>query len=143
MEFCGKIWKTEGKPSWVIEAPTLGVITQGYSKKEAFSMLKDGIEELLWSYFGNTDEVTVIDHGKGVVGITSSDKKILLSLSLIKQREESGLTVRQVSSRLGSSSPNAYGRYERGKINISIERFEELLKAVNPKLSGVMLSFEA
>lgn len=141
MEFRGKVSKTEGRPPWIIEAPSLGVITQGYTKKEALAMLKNAIEELILSYFDARVKVEVTEHGKGVVGVTCSDKKILLSLSLIKQREESGLTVRDVADRLGSKSPNAYARYERGKINISIEKLDQLLQAANPESPGVMLSF--
>ncbi|NGX37973.1 MAG: hypothetical protein K1000chlam2_01142 [Chlamydiae bacterium] len=141
MEFRGKVWKTEGRPKWVIEAPSLCVITQGHTKKEALAMLKDAMELLIFSYFDCKTKIAVIEHKQGIVGVTCSDRKILLSLALIKQREESGLSVRQVSRRLGSESPNAYGRYERGRVNISLEKFDELLQAVNPNLSGVMLSF--
>jgi len=140
MEFRGKVWKTEGRPSWVIEVKSLGVTTQGYTKKEALAMLQDATQLYLKHYFNQKPKVKVIDHGKGVVGVTCSEKKLLLSLSLIKQREESKLTVREVSDRLGSKSPNAYAKYERGKINISIDKFDQLLQAVNPNLSGVMLS---
>lgn len=140
MEFRGRFWETKGKPKWVIETPSLGVITQGHTKKETIEMLKDAISELLISYFDADVEVDVIDHGEGVVGVTCSDRKLLLSLSLIKQRQQSGQTVRQVASRLGSKSPNAYGRYEKGSVNMSIEKFDQLLRAVNPRLTGVMLS---
>lgn len=140
MEFRGKVWKTEGRPPWVIEVKSLGITTQGYTKKEALSMLQDAVRLYLEHYFNQKPKVKIIDHGKGVVGVTCSEKRLLLSLSLIKQREESKLTVREVSDRLGSKSPNAYAKYERGKINISIDKFDQLLQAVNPNLSGVMLS---
>jgi transcriptional regulator with XRE-family HTH domain len=64
-------------------------------------------------------------------------------LSLIKQRQESGLTIRDIAGKMGSNSPNAYARYEKGKINLSLEKFDWLLKLVNPRLSGVMLNFGA
>jgi predicted RNase H-like HicB family nuclease len=44
MEFRGKVWKTEGRPQWVIEVTSLGVITQGHTKKEALAMLQDAVE---------------------------------------------------------------------------------------------------
>ena len=140
MEFRGKVWKTDDRPPWVLEVKSLGVITQGSNKKEALAMLQDAVELYLEHYFDQKPKVEVVDHGKGVVGVTCSEKKLLLSLSLIKQREESRLTVREVSDRLGSKSPNAYAKYERGNINISIDKFDQLLQAVNPRLSGVMLS---
>lgn len=140
MEFQGRVYKTKGKPAWVIESSVLGVITQGYTKKEALFMLKDAIEELLYSYFHKRGHVNVIEHTNGIVGIASSDPKLLLSLALIQQRSESGLSVRQVAGRLGASSPNAYGKYERGRINISFEKFDELIKAVNPDSSGLIVN---
>ena len=36
----------------------------------------------------------------------------MLALSLRRQREKSGSTVREASERLGSKSPNAYAQYE-------------------------------
>ena len=141
MEFRGKVWKTDDRPPWVIQVKSLGITTQGYTKKKALSMLQDAVELYLDYSFNQKPTVKVIDHGKGVVGVTCSERKLLLSLSLIKQRERSGLTVREVADRLGSQSPNAYGKYERGKVNISIEKFDQLLQAVNPQLTGVMLSF--
>ena len=42
---------------------------------------------------------------------------------------------------MGSNSPNAYARYEKGKVNITLEKFDGLIKLVNPRLSGVMLNF--
>lgn len=143
MEFIGKVWKTKGKPAWVIEAQTFEVMTQGYTKKEALAMLEDALHELIFSYFHKRVPVHVTDHGNGVVGVTCADRKLLLSLSLIKQRQESGLTIRNVADKLGSNSPNAYARYEKGKINISLEKFDQLLKLVNPRLTGVMLDFGA
>jgi hypothetical protein len=140
MEFRGKVWKTEGRPAWVVEVKSLGIITQGHTKKEAIEMLQDAVEMYLDYYFNQVPKVSVIDHGEGVIGVSCSEKKLLLSLSLIKQRQESKLTIRNVSHRLGSKSPNAYAKYERGKINISIEKFDRLLHAVNPKSYGVMLS---
>ena len=70
--------------------------------------------------------------GNDVIGITAKDTKILLSLSLIKQREKSNSTVRDVSKRLGSKSPNAYAQYERGRLSVTLEKYEQLLLAVNP-----------
>jgi hypothetical protein len=114
-------------------------LNQNFERKIQ-NILHPTVELYLEHYFDQKLKVNVMDHGKGVVGVTCSEKKLLLSLSLIKQRQESKLTVRDVSDRLGSKSPNAYAKYERGRINISIDKFDQLLFAVNPKLSGVMLS---
>jgi predicted RNase H-like HicB family nuclease len=134
MEMEGKIWK-DGK-FWLVEVPALDAMTQGATREEALSMIEDLVFEMAQSYFKDDVEkdftVTVTDYKKDTIGITSNDTNILLALSLRKQREKSGSTVREVSERLGSKSPNAYAQYERGTINISLDKYEKLLVAANP-----------
>lgn len=135
MELEGKVWKS--KQHWLVEVPSLDVMTQGKTKEEALFMIKDAVEELIYSYFPTQVkkgfEVTVSNYKKGVIGISSVEGKLLLSLVLKRQREKSRTSVREAASRLGSESPNAYAQYERGKINISLDKFEELLQAANPQ----------
>ncbi|MDX8431773.1 MAG: helix-turn-helix transcriptional regulator [Candidatus Algichlamydia australiensis] len=66
------------------------------------------------------------------------DNKILLALSLRRQREKSGETVREASARLGSKSPNAYAQYEKGKTKIPLEKYDLLLKASNPHIHSLL-----
>ena len=97
--------------------------------------LQFAVTGLIECYFeeGSKDFSLVVHaYEDGVIGITANDTKLLLALSLIKQREKSGSTVREASERLGSKSPNAYAQYERGKINISLDKYEQLLLAANP-----------
>ena len=68
----------------------------------------------------------------GIIGLGASDEKLLFALGLKRQRLRSGSTIRDVSKRLKSKSPNAYARYERAKARPSIEKYAELLHAVNP-----------
>jgi predicted RNase H-like HicB family nuclease len=134
MEIEGKIWK-DGR-FWLVEIPTLDVTTQGKTRKEALSMAEDLVLEMTISYFehevGKNFKVAIIDYKKNVIGVATNNNKILLALSLRRQREKSGSTVREVSERLGSKSPNAYAQYERGKTNISLDKYEALLMAANP-----------
>jgi len=134
MELEGKIWKN--KRHWLIEVPSLNMMTQGETKKEALEMVTDAIVEYLHYYFESSIdsslEVTVNDYKKGVIGITSTNNKLLLALSLRRQREKSGSTVREASERMGSNSPNAYAQYERGRTRISLDQYEKLLLAANP-----------
>ena len=134
MEMEGKIWK-DGK-FWLVEVPALDAMTQGKTRKQALSMVEDLVTEMAFAYFKDDVEkdfaVTVIDYKKDTIGITASDNKLLLALSLRRQREKSGSTVREASERLGSKSPNAYAQYERGKIGISLDKYEQLLMAANP-----------
>ncbi|MGC1879118.1 MAG: type II toxin-antitoxin system HicB family antitoxin [Rhabdochlamydiaceae bacterium] len=134
MEMEGKIWK-DGK-FWLVEVPTLDAMTQGKTRKEALAMIEDLVLEMARCYFNddieNDFKITVTDYKKDIIGVTSNDNKLLLALSLRKQREKSGSTVREVAERLGSKSPNAYAQYEKGKIRISLDKYEQLLQAANP-----------
>lgn len=134
MEFEGKVWK-DGK-FWLIEVPALNVMTQGTTKREALEMVQDNVFGLIECYFKSEMSrkfaVTVNEYKDGIIGITASDTKLLLALSLRKQREKSGCTVREASERLGSKSPNAYAQYEKGRTNISLDKYEALLTAANP-----------
>jgi hypothetical protein len=89
------------------------------------------------SYFGKETvrdfKITITDYRKDLIGITANDTKLLLALSLRRQREASGSTIKKAAERLGSKSPNSYAQYERGETSISIEKFEHLLVAANPK----------
>lgn len=133
MEFEGKIWKS--KKHWLVEVPSLNTMTQGKTRKEALFMIEDAILEYINYFFeGEADgfKVQINDYKKSVIGVTSNNNKLLLALSLRKQREKSGLTIREASERLGSKSPNAFGQYEKGKIRISLDQYEKLLYAANP-----------
>lgn len=133
MELEGRIWKN--KKHWLVEVPALNIMTQGETREEALFMIKDAIMEYMKYYFefeiGELD-LTVNEYKKSVIGITANNNKLLLALSLRRQREKSGATVREVSERLGSNSPNSYAQYEKGKIRISLDQYERLLQAANP-----------
>lgn len=134
MELEGRIWK-DGK-FWLVEVPAVDVCTQGHTKKEALKMIADAMKELIDGYFPEEKakdfKLYIHDYKKGVIGVTSSDNHLLLAFSLIRQREISQSTVREVSERLGSKFPNAYAQYERGEKRISLDQIERLLQAVNP-----------
>ncbi len=134
MELEGKVWKS-GK-FWLIEVPSLDVMTQGHTKAEALEMIRDAILLLAKEYFPKDLEksfdIVINDYKKTVIGITSTDSGILLALSLKRQREQSGTTVREASKRLGSKSPNAYAQYEQGKTKIPLDKYASLLQAANP-----------
>jgi predicted RNase H-like HicB family nuclease len=140
MEFEGKVWK-DGK-MWLIEVPSLNLMTQGKSRKDAFKMVRDAAIGLVECYFESEMEksfdVKVIDYKKDAFGITSNDNKLLLALSLRRQRERSGSTVRETVERLGVKSPNAYAQYERGRTRISLEQYEKLMHAANPKRISIL-----
>jgi predicted RNase H-like HicB family nuclease/DNA-binding XRE family transcriptional regulator len=131
MELVGKVWKS--KKNWLIEVPSLDLVTQGHSRQNALEMMGDAILELLRSYFGVSKEfdVRVNYHKNNVIGVAAIDNTLLLALSLKRQREKSGSTIRESAKRLGTT-PNAYAQYERGKTRFSLDYYEKLRQAANP-----------
>lgn len=133
MELEGKVWK-ESK-FWLVEVPCLNIMTQGKTRKEAIFMIEDAISGLIKCYFKekNVEKFKIqINDYKEIIGVTSDNTKILMAFSLIRQREMSGLKIQEVAERMGSKSPNSYAQYEKGKISISLDKYEKLLGAVNP-----------
>lgn len=134
MELEGKIWKS-GR-FWLIEVPAIDVMTQGHSRKEALEMIKDAIMGLISCYFpeeANNFQVTVHDYKNNLIGVFSSNDSLMLAFSLRRQRAASQSTIREVAERLGSTSPNAYAKYEKGRMRfISLDHYERLLQAANP-----------
>lgn len=135
MELEGQLWKQSNR--WIAQIPALGVSTERPTKKAALDEIQNTLKQLVVFYFpAEIEEEIDIDvryYPNGIFGITMKDNKLLLALSLRRQREQSGLTIREAAQRLGSRSPNAYAQYERGKIRISLDKFERLLQAANPK----------
>jgi len=113
MELEGKIWKDN--TWWIVEVPCLNISTQGRTKKNAFLMIKDAVFELMKSYFSDLGEefsITVHDYKGDSFGLTSNDSKLLLSFLLIRQREESGLSIRYGAKCQSSKNPKSYAQYE-------------------------------
>ena len=127
MRFHGEVYK-DGK-FWLAEIPLLDAMTQGYTRKEAFTMVKDLLETLV-----NRPgfAVTVHPGRQGDFEVSSDDPRSLISLFLRRQRERSGLSLSEAAQRLGAKSRNAYARYERGTTMPSLEKLAELYQAVAP-----------
>lgn len=65
-----------------------------------------------------------------LIEVGSSDTAALTALLLRRQREAHGLSLADVSKRLGQSSRNAYARYEQGVSVPTIDKLQELLTIV-------------
>ena len=114
---------------WLAEIPGLDYLTQGRTAKEALEMAKDIVETGV-DRKGFVAKITPL--AKGSFAVTTNDSKALVAHMLKRLRQKHGLTVREVSQRLGSSSPNAFGTYEQGKVTPTLEKLEELLHAIDP-----------
>ena len=127
MRFSGRIYK-DGK-FWLAEIPILDLMTQGRTKKEAYEMVADMLETMANK---ESFKINVYKKNKDIFEVGSLESKPLVSLLLQRKRELSGLSLSQVANRLGMSSSNAYARYEQGKSVPSIEKLNNLLRAVCP-----------
>ncbi len=127
MRFSGRILR-DGR-YWVIEVPILGVCTQGFSEKDAYFMIADAIEELVYK---DGFKITVHPGEGGHFEIEATDTAALIAFMLKQERLRSGLSLQQVAERLGVKSHNAYARYEQGRSVPTIEKLAELYAAVSP-----------
>jgi len=127
MRFEGQIEK-DGN-FWLAEIPAFDARTQGGTKAEAFEMAKDLIETM-----ADTAGFEVSLHltGQRTFEIEANRVGVLLALLLRRQRESHGLTLAEAAERLGQSSRNAYARYEQGRAMPTVEKLEQLLRAVAP-----------
>ena len=134
MRFVGRVFKV-GR-LWAIEVTILDVVTQGRTKKEAYEMIADAIESLVNRKGFRVD----VFPGKGeYFEMGSEDQATLIAFLLRRQRLKRGLSLRDVAGRLGAKSINAYARYEQGKSVPTVEKFNQLLSALSPKTSFVLV----
>lgn len=119
---------------WAVEFPPLGVHTQGRSKKDAYEMAKDAIETVA----DHTFTVDIEASGDLTFTVEASDQKKLISYILKRSRTLSGLTAKQVAMRMKEKSITGYLRYEQGKSTPSIEKFSEILTAIDPSKEPVL-----
>ena len=127
MRFPGRI-KKNGK-FWLVEIPAFDALTQGRTKREAFAMVEDLIETMSGV---KGFRVTVYPTGAETFEIGANRLSVFLALLLRRQREHQGLTLAAVAEKLGQRSRNAYARYEQGKTMPTVEKLEQLLKAIAP-----------
>jgi hypothetical protein len=126
MRFEGKLVR-DGK-WWLAEIPILEAITQGTTRKEALLMIADWLETMVNREGFRT---TVFPRGRSEFEIAGSDTAAMTALLLRRRREASGQSLSEIASRLGSSSRNAYARYERGEAVPTVEKLDALLKATS------------
>ncbi len=120
---------------WAVEVPLLNLFTQGRTKKEAFEMVVDAVRLLADD---DSLEIDLFRTGGDSFELGSDDKAAFYGLLLRRQRQAHGLSLRDVAERMGMKSRNAYARYEQGRAVPTIQKFADLLKAVNPKVELVV-----
>jgi hypothetical protein len=112
------------------EIPLLDAVTQGRTKAEALEMIGDWLETMINR---KRFHAKVFSTGKNSFEVSGSNAAAMTALLLRRRREASGSSLREVASRLGASSRNAYARYERGDAVPTLDKLDALLKAASPK----------
>lgn len=133
MRFEGKVVH-EGR-FWLAEIPLLDAMTQGRTRKEALDMIADWMVTMV-----NRTDFTARVHPRNhyEFEVSGSDAAAMTALLLRRRREASGASLREVASRLGASSRNAYARYERGDAVPTVDKLDALLKATSPGVDFVI-----
>lgn len=134
MRLAGRVFKSD--KYWAIEVPILSIVTQGHSKKDAFDMITDAIESLV----NKKDfKVNVYPGKESYFEIDSKDVATLTAFLLRRQRLKHGLTLVEVTKRLGAKSHNTYARYEQGRSVPTIDKFSFLLSALSEDNNFVLI----
>jgi DNA-binding XRE family transcriptional regulator len=120
---------------WLAEIPLLDAMTQGRTRVEALAMIGDWLETMV----NRPDfRAQVFPRGKHEFEVSGTDVAAMTALLLRRRREASGASLRDMASRLGVSSRNAYARYERGEAVPTVEKLDALLKASSPETDFVI-----
>lgn len=127
MRFEGNVVR-EGR-FWLAEIPLLDAMTQGRTRKEALEMIGDWLETMV-----NRDDFRARVHPRNnnEFEISGTHAAAMTALLLRRRREASGASLRDIASRLGATSRNAYARYERGEAVPTVDKLDALLKAASP-----------
>jgi predicted RNase H-like HicB family nuclease len=133
MRFTGRVFRS-GK-YWAAEVPILGVVTQGRTKKNALEMTSDAIESLMNKKGFRID---IFPGQNSYFEVGSPDTAALVAFLLRRQRIKHGLSLLDVTKRMGAKSHNSYARYEQGKSVPTIEKFNQLLSAISPDRDYVL-----
>ena len=120
---------------WAVSIPLLLIYTQGKSKKNAYEMAKDAIEELVDEKGFSVDihPSTSLSFSVG-----SNNESMLMAFALKQQRLHHGLSIREVVANMGLKSPTAYSRYEKGLVRPSLDKFSELLCGISGDLEPIL-----
>lgn len=114
---------------WLAEVPLLHAVTQGRTRRGALEMIGDWLETMVDR---KGFHATVHPRGSAEFEIAGSDAAAMTALLLRRRREASGTSLRDLATRLGSTSRNSYARYERGDAVPTVEKLDALLKATSP-----------
>lgn len=129
----GKVWK-EGN-LWLSEVKHLDLLSQSKSKQGSMKLLLEQIEER-YDFDKSFFSIHVISNTE--FGITSKTVSAIVPLILKGLRNQHGLSIQDVATKLSFKSRSSYFKYETGERSISIDQFERIVEAI----SGNSIVFE-
>ncbi|OGB84774.1 hypothetical protein A3F66_00760 [candidate division TM6 bacterium RIFCSPHIGHO2_12_FULL_32_22] len=132
MKINGTIFKS-GK-FWLADIPSLDLIVQSKTKKEIPLMVSDAIELLIDDPNFNIK----VDIEGDELYIKSNNLKKLIALILKRLRLKNRLRLEDVAKKLSAKSINEYAQYEQAKHLPSLDKLDELLKAIDPTLESII-----
>jgi len=139
IKFEGNVFKS-GK-YWPIEVPALYIFTQGKSRRDAYSMIKEAVEIRVNRPDFEVDVVPLPENKFILRAKRNEDDKYLVALLLKQQRAKYGLSTADVARRLGITK-HAYAQYEQARSLPSLTKIEEFIYAMSNKAHFVINIFE-
>ncbi|MBI1860358.1 MAG: hypothetical protein HYR96_05515 [Deltaproteobacteria bacterium] len=116
------------RQSWGVGVPILGVFSQGRTRADALKAIVSAVREAA----GDRKLKVSSQLLDGTTfALFATDSQRIMSFMLAQQRSSVGLTVRAASKKLGSNSPNTFGRYESGWAQASLEKLVQLVGSVS------------
>ena len=115
---------------WRADLPVLRLSAYGETKSEA-------IAKVNW-HLCTGNKTLRVECSEGQFTLSSSESTELLPVLLSYLRHLSGQTMRDVSEKLGSTSPSAYSRYESGQMMPKLDQLGKLVDAVHPGLELIL-----
>jgi len=139
MMLLGRIEKVKGQRWWYATCESVGAHTQGRTRKDALFMLADCIETLA-DHAGFKVTVTELSNANGTINVLvkANDSNVLIATLLKHQRHARGLTLGDVTRKLGRHRAREYARVEEGRGEPSLSKLEAILGIVAPDM-GVMV----
>jgi Helix-turn-helix len=126
MRIEGKVWK-DGK-FWVVALPVLDFSTQALKASEVEMMMIDAVRSAMEE---PKLQVKFLKTGQDTWSLEFAEAKDFVTFFLKQLRLQQGLSIEEVSKRLGYKSRASYFQYEVGRREPSIGQFEAIVKAMS------------
>ena len=124
--FKGRITKKDKSGFHGVLIPDLGIFTQGKDTEDCLRMATEAVDLIC------DVKSKILRSSKTTFFVSADDSKKLVGGFLQTMRSNSGLSISEVAARLGSKSKNSYAQYEQGRVLPSIDKLDQLIRAMNP-----------